>query len=393
MTTTVDQNGMRLSITNAGAGELFISVSAAPKTAAAISAHAVYEAVANLLALGGAVPVHERIFGSLSFQDTIVRARQNAFSTAGIDTGTPVTYIEGHPPWGEGLSGVIIQAISVDATKLVTAMDGHTPVGRRWTTAAAEYLMLQNIDGCAATGGLAASSVSNEMQASRLFDKMGRIIADQGFSCTDMVRTWFYLRDILTWYDDFNRARNAAYQRFGLMPSAGKPLILPSSTGIGGRTPHGSAVTADILAVKHRAMPPAQILSNPGQKEAFQYGSAFSRASLIKEAGADIVHVSGTAAIDEAGQSLYPEDDASQISCTLDKLTLLLEGAGATLGQTATANVFVKTAESADRFWKIAEARGLGDFPGVVVVADICRGDLLFEIDAEIVLSKKEPHQ
>ena len=31
-----------------------------------------------------------------------------------------------------------------------------------------------------------------------------------------------------------------------------------------------------------------------------------------------------------------------------------------------------------------AAARGLRDFPAVVMVADVCREDLLFEIDAEV---------
>jgi enamine deaminase RidA (YjgF/YER057c/UK114 family) len=92
------------------------------------------------------------------------------------------------------------------------------------------------------------------------------------------------------------------------------------------------------------------------------------------------------AVIDETGRSLHPGDAAGQISCTLEKLETLLSGAGATLLDVAAATVFVKTPPVADHFSRIAAERGLDDFPGVPVVADVCRRDLLFEIDAEVLL-------
>ena len=100
------------------------------------------------------------------------------------------------------------------------------------------------------------------------------------------------------------------------------------------------------------------------------------------------MQVSGTAAIDAYGQSLYAKDTRAQIDCTFDKIEVLLAQAGATLRDIVAASVFVKHPEHAQIYWEMAAARGLQDTPAVVMVADICRNELLFEMDAEVVVKQ-----
>jgi hypothetical protein len=64
----------------------------------------------------------------------------------------------------------------------------------------------------------------------------------------------------------------------------------------------------------------------------------------------------------------------------------LLKQEGAGLKDICAATVFVKHGEYADFFYEIALARGLDNFPCVCVVADVCREELLFEMDAEAVV-------
>ena len=137
--------------------------------------------------------------------------------------------------------------------------------------------------------------------------------ADRSFvsraSYRDVARTWFYLRDILTWYPQFNKVRNEKYGEFGMMPGPGdNRLLLPASTGIGGEVKSGAVAVMDLLAVTGpKGDPPCvRHLSNGCQLDAFRYGSAFSRGACIREAGAALIHISGTAAIDEHGRSLHP---------------------------------------------------------------------------------------
>jgi enamine deaminase RidA (YjgF/YER057c/UK114 family) len=108
----------------------------------------------------------------------------------------------------------------------------------------------------------------------------------------------------------------------------------------------------------------------------------------VRNRSADLIEVSGTAAIDGHGVSLYPGDIHAQIECTFDKVQALLEQEGAGLKDICSATVFVKHGEYVEIFHAMAAARGLDEFPGVCVVADVCREELLFEIDAEAVVKK-----
>jgi hypothetical protein len=52
----------------------------------------------------------------------------------------------------------------------------------------------------------------------------------------------------------------------------------------------------------------------------------------------------------------------------------------------AAATLFVKHADHADTVRDVLAQLGLERLPAVCVVADVCRDELLFEIDAEVVL-------
>jgi len=132
------------------------------------------------------------------------------------------------------------------------------------------------------------------------------------------------------------------------------------------------------------ARPKIRQLRNPRQKDAFRYGSAFSRGAVVKEADVSVIEVSGTAAIDERGVSLYPDDIRAQITATFDRIEALIGPEGARLEDICAATVFVKRPEYYAVYREMAAERGLEDFPGVCIVADVCREELLFEIDAEV---------
>jgi enamine deaminase RidA (YjgF/YER057c/UK114 family) len=65
---------------------------------------------------------------------------------------------------------------------------------------------------------------------------------------------------------------------------------------------------------------------------------------------------------------------------------MLLGQEGAGLADICAATVFVKRPEYAEVFRQVAADRGLADLPAVCVVADVCREELLFEIDAEAIV-------
>jgi enamine deaminase RidA (YjgF/YER057c/UK114 family) len=288
------------------------------------------------------------------------------------------------PPWGEGLAGVIIQAVAGEEAWTIRYQG--KPVGRGWRQGEATFYLLQDIQGLAVNGN---GADARPHQVRRLIHRAARLLESQGASYRDVVRTWFYLEDILAWYADFNQARSAAYQELGILPihGAGHPR-LPASTGIQGEMAGRAACSLDLLAVARppESRPLVRQLSSPAQPEALSYGSAFSRGVLIQQTDVAVIQVSGTAAIDEQGKSLYPGDVRAQIDCTFDKVAALIGQEGASLSDIAAACVFVKRPEDALVYQERARTLGLDNLPAVIMVADICRPELLFEIDAEVVI-------
>jgi enamine deaminase RidA (YjgF/YER057c/UK114 family) len=369
-----------LRTTEAGDGQAFMVTSVTGAEDAVTAARASYAMIADALYDKGMVIVHERIFGSLRAESMVLRERNTALSGRQIYADGPVTYVEGVPPWGEGLAGVIIHAVSAD--DVWTIMDGIDPCGRGWRRNGSTYLMLQNIQGRVGR---------RPGQVREILDRAEGILRWNGASYKDVARTWLYLPEILDWYPEFNKARSEKYGEFGIMPGPGDTrLLLPASTGIGANMPSGAAASMDLMAVVNKGDMASAVrkLTNRKQLDAFRYGAAFSRGAVITEDDVTIIEVSGTAAIDEHGVSLYPGDIRSQIDCTLDKIDSLLGQEGAGLADICAATVFIKRPEYAQVFWEVAANRGLVDLPAVCVVADVCREELLFEIDGEAVVRR-----
>jgi enamine deaminase RidA (YjgF/YER057c/UK114 family) len=379
----LSEKAARLFVTDAGTGSAFLVASVRLPANAAEAAGSAYSCIAQYLADQGMAMVHERIFGSLSAQPAVMAARNSLLKSQGISPDTPVTYIQGHPPWGEGFAGVLIHAVAADHSgdAVWTIMDGDVCCGRGWKQHGVTYAVLQNIH--------AGMNESRPLQARLMIERAERILREQGAAYGNVVRTWFYLSDIMSWYGEFNKVRNQKYGEFGIMPGPGdKQLLLPASTGIRGETATNAACTMDLIAVigEDGVVPKIQNLTNHVQLDAFRYGSAFSRAAVIHN---NLVEVSGTAAIDGHGVSLYPGDIHDQIECTLHNIEELLAQKDLCLKDICSATVFVKHPHDAEIFYRMAAARGLQDLPSVCVVADVCRDELLFEIDAEAAINKK----
>lgn len=365
----------------------FLVISPPESTAPGQAAADGYALVGEELHRNNLTIVQERIFGSLSVQATVMAARREALQSRIAQTEGPVTYIQGRPIGGEGYAGTIIHAVPAAGTSgLVSAvLDEGRPCGRIWHAGDLTYIILQNLHGVAARTG---DDNKPGSQSRRMIERAERILRRHGAAYGDTVRTWFYLSDILSWYDEFNRVRNTKYGEFGLMPDTGDGHLLPASTGIRANLPGKAACALDLLAVVavDNAAPCVERLSNPRQQDAFRYGSAFSRSAVVHNAHDDLIEVSGTAAIDEHGRSLYAGDIRSQIHCTLDKVAALLERSHASLEDIQAATVFIKSGKDAEITRQVVAERGLDRLPAVYVVADVCRDELLFEIDAEAVI-------
>ena len=361
-----------------------------PSGGAARASEEIYAQISNVLTRHRMQVIHERIFGSLKLQNAILEARRRALAQSGQGEDWPITFIEGRPPRGDGLAGVLIQAVRPQqAGEVQTITDDGVARGRRWKRNGATFLMLQDLHG-------AAAGASRESQTATMFERANRILELQGATYRDVARTWIYLPNILQWYEGFNAARSAMYREFGLIPAqpaegGGRRILLPASTGISGLNPHGVGPVMDLLAVTGKPEHSVKVdqMTNIRQKDAFEYGSAFSRGVWIREPDLTQVLVSGTAAIDERGKSLFPGDCRAQIFRTFENIEALVAPAGASLKDICQATVFLKRGQDLPVYTQAAAERGLADLPAVCVVADVCRDDLLFEADAAVELARR----
>lgn len=369
----------------------YITVSAAGKRGGVEAVtEAAYASAAELLAGHKMHIVHERIFGSLECAEAVLKARWHILSLKGIAPSGPVTYVQGRPVWGQGLAGIQLQAVRPQTAQGVAVLEADgVACCRSWERSGARFLIVQGVH-----GGAPAMATERPAQAEAMFERAAAILRAHGASYADVARTWIYLNDILGWYDDFNRVRNAKYDAFGLMPDVSRgllqePLRLPASTGIQGDDLSGAACVMDVLAVLRA--PGCQVdlvqMGNVRQADAFRYGSAFSRGACICEPDVTYVQISGTAAIDEQGRSVCPGDARAQVLWTLDTVRALIGQRGAALADICQATVFMKRPSDYDAYRLALADRGVSDMPAVCVLADVCREELLFEMDGTAAIS------
>ncbi len=236
------------------------------------------------------------------------------------------------------------------------------------------------------------------------FETMARQLKQRRIPYDQVVRTWLYLGDIVgaegdtQRYKELNRARTDFYRKFrfheGHVPKRLNGSVFPASTGIGmdGRDVVMSclALTTDRSDV--RLMP----LENPSQTSAFLYGPhyspkspKFARAMAVCVDDAATTLVSGTASITES-ESRFPDDPERQTHQTLDNIEVLispenfrrhgLDGLGSGLEGLAQIRVYVKRLADYEAVRQACEDR-VGDCPAVYVIADVCRPELLVEIE------------
>lgn len=353
----------------------------------------IYEQLTTILLESNMHIVHERLFGNISVEKEVIDARQQIINKNGITCDLPMTYIEGRPCWGNGLSGVQIRAVCPESPdeKVWTIYDNNLACGRGWEKNGNTFLMLQNIH-----GGDCSQSVDNyrKFQTKQMFDRAVRVLESQGARYQNVVRTWIYLADILDWYDHFNEVRNEKYKQLKMLPDSNngylaEDIYMPASTGIEGNNPMKAAGAMDILAVIPKKNYKKEITQTAGikQKSPYRYKSAFSRATTIYDSNIKQVLVSGTAAIDEKGKSMHADDMQAQIIKTVEIVENLVKNEGATMDDIYEATVFLKYAKDLPLYLKVADEIGLKNIPSVIMVADVCRDELLFEMDASVAVS------
>ena len=132
--------------------------------------------------------------------------------------------------------------------------------------------------------------------------------------------------------------------------------------------------------------------------EAYSYGSAFSRGLRIDLNGLSILLISGTASIDDQGNTVHVGDLRAQTRRTFSNITGLLASEGATWKDIIRTTCYLR---DIDRDYKdfneersaFYHEQGLDPLPASTgIQAILCRPDLLIEIEA-IAMFRTEPKE
>ena len=206
-----------------------------------------------------------------------------------------------------------------------------------------------------------------------------------------LYRFWNYMPGInqvehgLERYRQFNRGRQDAFLACG-RAVAGE---LPAACALG--TQQGLLQIAFLAG-----RTPARAVENPRQTNAYAYpedygprSPTFSRATLLQMEEADLLFISGTASI-VGHRTLHAGDAAAQARETLANLEALMTEANRLLParkfDAAEPHYRVYVRHAGDVPAIAAEMRRLtgGEPSAVYLQADICRADLLLEIEATV---------
>jgi len=241
-------------------------------------------------------------------------------------------------------------------------------------------------------------------QSTGALRSLGEALERAGSGFRDVVRTWFYLGGITDLegrsqrYKELNRARTDFYRGIhfynSTLRTGNSTAVYPASTGIGMT---GRELAVSCTAFQTRGQDAFLVpLENPQQTPAYQYhpryspqSPKFSRAMALVLPDFLITWISGTASIVNS-ESRHPGNIENQTEQTLDNIERLiapdnvaargLQGGGAYFRDLAKVRVYLKRQEDFAKCRAVCERR-LGPVPAIYAVADICRPELLVEIE------------
>ncbi len=347
------------------------------------------------------------VFTSQTEPGSFARSRKRFVETLADSFGPipPPASLVAQPPEKGG-------AVALEAE--IAVRPGPRVTFTRKTAGGLPYLVvaggvLREVHGAGIVSGRPHSDTA--LDAEGAFGRMKAILDREGMTFGDVVRQWNYIQDIL----DVREVRGGArqnYQTFNDVRSrfyaaSPFPFGYPAATGIGQRA---GGVLVEFVAVSasedFRIIP----LSNPRQTDAHRYSDEvlvgrsvpgsplktppkFERAKIVAGGSAGIVYVSGTAAV-VGERSAARQDVESQARTTLANISLLTGGinlrrAGLrrppTAGGLSFLRAYVKRAADIPRVRKVCEET-YGPIPALYVQADICRKELLVEIEGALVI-------
>ena len=205
-----------------------------------------------------------------------------------------------------------------------------------------------------------------------------------------LIRIWNYLPEINRdaggdeRYRLFNSARQLAFR------NSGQAIVgtVPAASALG--SPAGSPISIYFLAARQQP----KMIENPRQTSAYHYppkfgrhSPIFSRACVLHESAGTNLFVSGTASI-VGYETIHQGDVGAQTRETMANIIALLDEANRVVGSARYSldalkfKVYVRQPSDLRAIEEALSGRLRPSTPIVYLQADVCREDLLVEIEA-----------
>jgi hypothetical protein len=244
-------------------------------------------------------------------------------------------------------------------------------------------------------------SESCRLNSEKAFSRLTEIFDSLDFEINSIVRQWNYIENILGFdgneqrYQAFNNVRSVIYD------DSFKTKGYPAATGIGMN--QGGTIIEFIAIRSDRLVTSA--IDNPEQVSAHLYSKKvligdecelkttpkFERARFIKLFGKKIIFISGTASI-RGEQTVGIDNPSEQTEVTINNIRQLYSkeilnkiSIEKMVPKYGHARIYVKDRKDFAAIKKTFRTH-FGNLPVVYIVADICRPDLLVEIEGKVIL-------
>lgn len=272
------------------------------------------------------------------------------------------------------------------------------------------YIILESESGKEILAGGVSSYLypdDTRKAAEKAFDMMVALLDKEQMSLNHIVRQWNYVGDILNIkdgyqnYQIFNEVRSEYYHRYRNITG------YPAATGIGMK--HGGVIL-DFCALRPTGLAEIKSVHNPNQVNAYDYGQQvlmgvsgkgktvkhppqFERGLLLINNRDATLFISGTAAI--IGQETIGKNDIEkQTIVTIEnikkladtgRIIQLLSSPVSFNEKYSLLRIYIKRQNDFNLVRQICSEH-FPQIPAIYLEADICRDDLLVEIEAEVEL-------
>ncbi len=239
------------------------------------------------------------------------------------------------------------------------------------------------------------------------FDSIIYILERESLSLNNLVRQWNYIGKILEVknglqnYQVFNEVRSEYYGKYRTVAG------YPAATGVGMKF---GGVFLDFCAVKADGKVKIEAINNPNQLNAYEYGQnvlkgssgkgkpikhppQFERAVLMANGSNRNLFISGTASI--IGQETIGKGDIREQTIVtienikkltdIERINQILGESDSSLGRYSLLRIYIKNQEDFETVKSICSEH-FPMTPASYIESDICRDDLLTEIEGEFLI-------